>query len=60
MESTEKQTRECEESTGRCHSPETSKDVPLFERPWDEFVVKRGEDGKYRSFTQCCGCLTPE
>ena len=59
MESTEKQTHECEEGTGRCHSPEASKDVPLFERPWDEFVIKRGEDGKYRSFIQCCDYLMP-
>lgn len=31
----------------------------LFERPWDEFVVKRDEDGRYRSYTQCCNVLTP-
>jgi hypothetical protein len=31
----------------------------LFERPWDALVVKRGDDGKYRSYTECCDRLTP-
>lgn len=31
----------------------------LFERPWDTFVVKRGGDGKYRGYTECCDMLMP-
>lgn len=42
-----------------CHTPERPPDAPLFERPWDEFVIKRSDDGRYRKFTECCGYLTP-
>ena len=31
----------------------------LFERPWDTFVAKLGDDGKYHSYTECCDVLMP-
>lgn len=53
-----KQGPACDSNMEKC-PPADGRHVPLFERPWDEFVIKRDEKGNYRSFTQCCGDLTP-
>ena len=31
----------------------------LFDRPWNTLVVKRGGDGRYRTFVECCDLLLP-
>ncbi len=29
----------------------------LFERPWNELVIKLDDDGKHRAYTECCEML---
>lgn len=42
-----------------CPVAERPSDKALFERPWEELVIRRQPDGNYRSFTQCCGLMIP-
>lgn len=59
LRNTDERKKACEIDETPCEVSKPATDEPLFERHWEEFVIKRDRDGKFHSFTECCGYLTP-